>query len=182
MDIKNPSFIITGASASGKSTLVRESIEAGYCYSPTHMTRGIREDEVDGIDGVFLTRKQFESNFQDGQYLEPSLDYAELKPISVYYDTPASWTEILNNPGNCASPVALKMARKLLEAVDVRWVHLVCDDSDKYNRLRERGYSGAEIYARMTSGEPVAIPPEATVMNSSDLRSKEILHNIMKIQ
>lgn len=61
--MEKPSFIVTGASASGKSTLIRESIEAGYHYLPTHMTRGMRADEVDGVDGIFLTREQFESNF-----------------------------------------------------------------------------------------------------------------------
>ena len=180
--MEKPSFIVTGASASGKSTLIRESIEAGYHYLPTHMTRGMRADEVDGVDGIFLTREQFESNFRDGHYLEPSLDYAELKSIGAYYGTPAPWTETLNNPDNCASPVALKMAKKILEAVDVRWIHLVCDDSDRYNRLQRRGYSDTEIHARMTSGESVVVPSEAIVVSSSDLKPKQILQNIRRMR
>lgn len=178
--MEKPSFIVTGASASGKSTLIRESIEASYHYLPTHMTRSIRANEVDGLDGIFLTREQFESNFQEGQYLEPSLDYAELKSIGAYYGTPTSWAETLSTPDNCASPVALKMAKKVLETANVKWIHLVCDDSDRYNRLRGRGYSDTEIHARMTSGESVTVPSGATVVSSSDLKPKEILRNIRR--
>ncbi len=180
--MEKPSFIVTGASASGKSTLVREAMNMGYNYLPTHTTRDIRSNEVNGIDGVFLNRIQFEENFHEGKYLEPSLDYAELKSIGVYYGTPELWIDRLRNPNNCASPVAIKMARKILDLVDVRWIHLVCDDSDRYDRLRRRGYDEAEIYARMMSGESITIPSGATLFSSSELKPNEILHKIKEIK
>ena len=34
-----PSFIVTGASASGKTTLIEQAIAGGYKYIPTHTTR-----------------------------------------------------------------------------------------------------------------------------------------------
>ncbi len=178
--MEKPSFIITGASASGKSTLIDEALDAGYHYLPTHMTRDMRENERDGIDGVFISRDQFEQNFSDGQYLEPSLEYAELRSISAYYGTPLSWVEALKEPESCASPVAIKMAKKILEMADVEWFHLVCSDFDRFNRLRKRGYSDAEVYARMTSGESIIAPNEATIVDSSSLSPKEILRNIRR--
>lgn len=49
-----PSFIVTGASASGKTTLIEQAVADGYLYIPTHTTRLPRSDEVPGVHSVFL--------------------------------------------------------------------------------------------------------------------------------
>lgn len=176
---ERPSFIVTGASASGKTTLVREAQDIGYKYLPTHTTREKRIVERDGVDSVFLSRNEFENNFYRGKYLEPSLDYAELKSIGVYYGTPVAWVEELKESDKCATPVAIKMARIVFSVTNVTWIHLICNDSDRYERLARRGYSEEEIIARMVSGESVGNPPEeATVFNTSDVNPNEILHKI----
>ena len=44
--MEKKSFIVTGASASGKTTLINTAKKDGYIYLPTHMTResiGIRK-------------------------------------------------------------------------------------------------------------------------------------------
>ena len=51
------SFIVTGASASGKSTLISEAIKNGYTYLPTHMTRKPRKNEVENVDAVLVAAK-----------------------------------------------------------------------------------------------------------------------------
>lgn len=53
------SFIVTGASASGKTTLINEAILNGYRYLPTHMTRkNVRRKLQEGM--LFsLVRKIF---------------------------------------------------------------------------------------------------------------------------
>lgn len=176
---ERPSFIVTGASASGKTTLVREAQGIGYEYLPTHTTREKRIGERDGIDNIFVSRDEFEDNFRYGRYLEPSLDYAELKSIGVYYGTPAAWIEELGRSDRCAAPVAIRMARKVLSQVNAIWVYLVCNDSDRYERLACRGYSEEEIIARMVSGESAGKPPEeAIVFNTSNIKPDKILHKL----
>jgi|GEM_PF-6637972 len=64
--IERPSFIVTGASASGKTTLMKEAQDVGYRYLPTHTTRQKRPNEQDGIDDIFLSREDFEDNFSGG--------------------------------------------------------------------------------------------------------------------
>lgn len=114
-----------------------------------------------------------------GAYLEPSLDYAELKSLGVYYGTPTSWINELREPNNCATPVAIKMARIVLTLTNTTWIHLVCNDSDRYRRLVNRGYTDKEIEARMTSGESVNSPPrEAITFNTSEIRPDEIIRRI----
>ena len=68
-----PSFIVTVASASGKTTLIGQAIAGGYTYIPTHTTRPPRPGEVLGIHGVFLRKEQFKDNFRRGLYIEDSL-------------------------------------------------------------------------------------------------------------
>lgn len=170
------SFIVTGASASGKSSLVEEASQQGFIYLPTHTTREKRPGEIDGIHNIFISSEKFEENFSNNQYLEPDLDYAMLKSIGVYYGTPVSWISELEKPERCASPVAIKMARKVLGLVNVNWIHLVCNDTDRYNRLKHRGISEKEALARMNTGESAKfIPTEAKIMNTSELKPNEIV-------
>ncbi|PID31470.1 hypothetical protein CR983_00760 [Candidatus Saccharibacteria bacterium] len=177
--VERKSFIVTGASASGKTTLVRLAKEIGYEYLPGHTSREKRPDEIEGIDGVFVTRSLFEKNFRDGKYLEPSLEYAELKSISTYYGTPSEWIHLLNGPNRCASPAALKMARKVFQLSNAAWIHLICNDTDRIERLIARGYPQTEIDARMNSGDFAReIPREAKVYNTSTLTPNELLQVI----
>jgi guanylate kinase len=177
--IERPSFIVTGASASGKSTLVEEALNLGRKYLPTHMTRNRRTGEIDGVHGIFLDRQQFEANFDNGGYLEPDLDYAELKALGIYYGTPKLWLTELKLPEKCASPVAIKMAREVFNLTGVDWLHLVCDNFDRVERLRARGIPESEIVARMNAGESARIvPAESRVFDTSDLKPKEILSKI----
>ena len=52
-----PSFIVTGASASSKTTLIEQAVADGYSYIPTHTTRLPRSGEVSGVRSVFFQRR-----------------------------------------------------------------------------------------------------------------------------
>lgn len=84
------SFIVTGASASGKTTLIEQAIAGGYTYIPTHTTRLPRPGEVPGVHGVFLNEERFKDNFRQGSYIEGSLglEFAYMPEIGVYYGSP----------------------------------------------------------------------------------------------
>ena len=83
-----PSFIVTGASASGKTTLIEQAVADGYSYIPTHTTILPRSGEVPGVYSVFLREEQFESNFREGLYIEDSLEFAYMPGIGIYYGYP----------------------------------------------------------------------------------------------
>lgn len=61
-----PSFIVTGASASGKTTLIEQAIAGGYMYIPTHTTRPPRPGEVPGVHGVFSVKGSLRTIFAKG--------------------------------------------------------------------------------------------------------------------
>ena len=107
-----PSFIVTGASASGKTTLIGQAIAGGYTYIPTHTTRMPRPGEVPGVHGVFLGEKQFEDKFRQGLYIEGllGLEFAYMPEIGVYYGSPRKQVDLLKKNGFCSSPVSTQIA------------------------------------------------------------------------
>lgn len=58
-----PSFIVTGASASGKTTLIEQAVADGYSYIPTYTTRLPRSGEVSGVRSVFSEKSSLRATF-----------------------------------------------------------------------------------------------------------------------
>jgi guanylate kinase len=65
-------FVVTGASGTGKTTLVREALQTvpGLCFSVSATTRPIRKGEVDGVDYHFLDRETFMARVEASEFLE----------------------------------------------------------------------------------------------------------------
>ena len=108
-----PSFIVTGASASDKTTLIEQAVADGYSYIPTHTTRLSRSGEVSGVHGVFLRKELFEINFREGLYIEDSLEFAYMPGIGIYYGYPREQMDLLKKNGFCSSPVSTQIARRV---------------------------------------------------------------------
>lgn len=181
-----PSFIVTGASASGKTTLVEQAISNGYTYIPTHTTRQPRSGEVPGVHGVFLNEERFKDNFRQGSYIEGSLglEFAYMPEIGVYYGSPREQVDLLKKNGFCSSPVSTQIARRVFYmcGCDVNWVHLECDDKDRRIRLEQRGMAPDEIEKRMTFGDSLEIPDEATVFNTSAIAAASLYHKVKQLR
>jgi guanylate kinase len=65
-------IVVSGPSGAGKSTLIRASLEEvpELAYSVSATTRRPRPGEVDGVDYIFLSRREFECWIQEGRFLE----------------------------------------------------------------------------------------------------------------
>ena len=65
-------FVVTGASGTGKTTLVQAALAAipGITFSVSATTRPIREGEQDGVDYHFLDRTTFMARVEAGEFLE----------------------------------------------------------------------------------------------------------------
>ncbi|MCB9759375.1 MAG: guanylate kinase [Alphaproteobacteria bacterium] len=97
-------FVVTGASGTGKTTLVKEALrvipELGWSVSAT--TRAPREGEVDGRDYHFVSHETFTAWRDDGELLE--------------------WAEVYGNfYGTPLAPVreALASGRSILLEIDI---------------------------------------------------------------
>lgn len=171
------SFIVTGASASGKTTLINEAIKNGFMHLPTHTTRSPRVGEKPGIHNEYIGFKQFKANFEQGMYFEPSLQYAEKN--GIYYGTPRDWLNCLKGENFCATPITPLIAKMICAQINVLWISLVCDDFIRRTRLMERGISEEEIEARLNTVEEQRIlPPERVVFDTTFLLPSDIFNRL----
>ena len=175
--------ILTGASASGKTTLVEQAIAGGYKHIPTHTTRMLRPGEMPGVHGVFLSEEQFEGNFRQGLYIEESLRFAYMPEIGVYYGSLREQVDLLKKNGFCSSPVSTQIARKIFSmcGCDMKWLHLECDDATRRHRLEQRGMAPDEIEARMTFGDSLKSPGEATVVDTSRVAAESLFGRVKQL-
>ena len=77
-------LIISGLSGSGKDTVIsrlREISKVEFHFVVTCNTRPMREGEVDGKDYHFITRKKFEEMIKNGEMVEYSVVYDDLKGV-----------------------------------------------------------------------------------------------------
>ena len=65
-------IVVSGPSGAGKSTLIKASLQAvpELAYSVSATTREPRSGEVDGMDYIFLSRREFERWIEEGRFLE----------------------------------------------------------------------------------------------------------------
>ena len=171
------SFIVTGASASGKTTLINEAMKNGYTHLPTHTTRTPREGEIEGIHNVYMDLSTFKLNFERGIYFEHSMAYAEKN--GVYYGTPYNWIRYLKKDNYCATPVTPLIANIIYRYTEVIWISLVCDEEIRKRRLISRGISKEEIEARLnTIKEQRNLPAEVMIFDTTHLSVSEIFEKI----
>ena len=69
---KGALFVVTGASGTGKTTLVRQALQdiPSLRFSVSATTRPIRKGETDGVDYHFLDRETFMARVAAGAFLE----------------------------------------------------------------------------------------------------------------
>jgi guanylate kinase len=107
---KGALFVVTGASGTGKTTLVKEalSIIPSIQFSVSATTRPKRHTEIDGVDYHFLSHETFHQHVQNGDFLE--------------------WAEVYGNYyGTLKKPVdeTLHQGQSILLDIDIQGVQQV---------------------------------------------------------
>lgn len=77
---KGKLFVISGASGVGKSTVLKQVMDArkDLTFSVSATTRGPRPGEVDGVSYYFISRPEFEDRVARGEFLEYDEHHAVL--------------------------------------------------------------------------------------------------------
>jgi len=114
-------FIVSAPSGAGKTTLVEKLVELtpGLRMSRSYTSRRAREGETDGVDYNFVTRQQFETMADAGEFLE----WADV--FGNFYGTSAGDTERL-----------LKSAHDVVLVIDVQGAR----------QVRRRGLEASTIF------------------------------------
>ena len=86
---KGAILILSGPSGCGKSTLLKEVYKNidDYYFSISTTTRAPRVGEVNGVDSIFVTKEEFETDIANGDFLEYAKVHdnyygTSLKPIN----------------------------------------------------------------------------------------------------
>src|SRR3989344_1837094 len=179
----NKSLMITGAPATGKTTLIRKIVESeNLKLTPEHTTRSVRPGEIEGLEKVFLSLEEFIKKFNQGWYIEPNLDFAKYN--ENYYGTPISWINDVNSgEGKLAFiSVSVEMGRRIKLAVkdNILWVHLVASESERKSRLSERGIENGEMEKRLKGGDSHGEVLDADLMIDTSTVSIEQALKIIK--
>ena len=84
----NKLFVFSGASGVGKSTVLKQVMQARpeLLFSVSATTRPPREGEIDGVSYYFVTKQQFEQMIDRGEFLEYN------RHNDNYYGTP--WPQL----------------------------------------------------------------------------------------
>ena len=149
-----PSFIVTGASASGNH---------GVFLSEKQFEDKFRQGlYIEGLLG---------------------LEFAYMPEIGVYYGSPWKQVDLLKKNGFCSSPVSTQIARMVFSmcGCDMKWLHLECDDATRRHRLEQRGMALDEIEARMTFGDSLEAPGEAIVVDTSRVAAESLFGRVKRL-
>ncbi len=182
------SVAITGAPATGKTTAYYDLLEKCWRPSPSHMTRASRPGEVDGVDSTFISVEDFIARFKEGEYFEPSLDWAGY--AGNYYGSPRSWiTEIADDLPIVIMPSNVLATRGLCSALEAKgirdkllWFHLAADETTRRTRLEQRGDSPEQIEVRLQRGDTHEIPRDADHhIDTSQLTRQQVTTQILNL-
>jgi guanylate kinase len=144
-------FIISAPSGSGKSTLVHRLLNSvpNLAFSISYTTRQPRPGETNGVDYIFISRKDFEERLAGGEFLE----YAEV--FGNYYGTNRESFESATHQGkDLVLDIDVQGARQLKVAIPQAISIFVLPPSKDVleQRLRSRSHDSEEVIQRRLRG------------------------------
>lgn len=183
-------IIITGGSATGKTTLIDSisqncphTLKADFAiWRKLQMdtTRPIRAGEVQGYDYNFINEEIFWKKWNSEQYCDPNIDVT--KYLGNYYGTPIGWLQPLET--NCLFTPTSSLVGEFLKTFykeQVCWIHLVADAITREGRLKTRdGSDSLEIEQRLVAGDSLRTElPADYIINTSQISTGEVLKHFL---
>lgn len=152
-------IVLTGKTASGKDTIIKRILLRFPHMSKvlTTTSRPIRAGEEDGLDYLFLTKKQFEEDLNQGDFLEyveygGNLYGTQKAQLSQVFGKDLIWKIDPSRAGEVRGFIKRSYpeneANELIKKILV--IYITVDDQVVLQRLKKRGLSDLEIQKRMT--------------------------------
>jgi len=142
-------IILTGFSASGKDSTLKELIQFGYKPIVSYTTRPMRPIESDGVEYHFITETEFKQKQEDGFFAETtSYNMVDGK---VFYGSAVE--DIENNPTGIVilNPDGLRQIRE--KGLDVISFYLDASIETLIDRLKKRGDNEIEYTRRLKADQ-----------------------------
>ncbi len=150
-------FVVTGASGTGKTTLVRQALGdiPGLAFSVSATTRPIRPGETDGVDYHFLDRAQFMERVDQGDFLE--------------------WAEVYGNCyGTLREPVDTTLAQGKSILLDI--------DTQGAEQVRASGYPHISVFILPPNLEALAARLTSRATDAPEVIERRIEEAQLQLQ
>ncbi len=177
-------IVITGATATGKTTLCRRLLTHFLVEpKPVHMTRELRKGEIENVDAICIGEDEFKNKFEQGIYIQDSLESMYFG--NAYYGCPFEWiTSTTTGDYTCVVSPTVMVAKKLKAQLGnkIVWIHLSADKDVLVERLHKRSpdMKIVDVQARM---DRLAVKVDVTgsdiLIDTSHLNAWEIFFQAM---
>jgi guanylate kinase len=140
-------IILTGYTASGKDTVLRELIKLGYKTIVSYTSRPKRPSETDGIEYHFISNDEFNQKKDNGFFAETT----SYDMVQGFVQYGLAVEDIKNTPNGIAilNPDGLKQVKqKKLNTISF---YLDVDIITLFERLEQRGDDEAEYRRRLST-------------------------------
>lgn len=142
-------LVLIGKSASGKDSIKRELLKAGYDSVVTYTTRPPRSGEKDGVAYHFISKDEFFKKLANGFFTE-STAYNVASGETWYYGTAKE--DLTGDKVIIMNPDGLRVIRRMKEVHTVSFL-IEANDDIRWQRLAKRGDDIEEIYRRVYADE-----------------------------
>ena len=137
-------IILVGKAGSGKDYLRKKFQKKGFVYAPSYTTRTPRSGEVDGLDYIFISKKEFSDMAEKNEFIYSG------KHDNEYYGTTFEQWELYDL--FISSPSSLQA----LDSKYLRSVFVILRDIDKdesRKRMEDREMPDDKIARRLRADE-----------------------------
>jgi len=150
------SIMVTGASCTGKSTLIDMLVlETNIIRVPGYTTRERRGPERNGYDFFYLKSSAvFMEMFRNGRFIDPN--FSVTMYADNFYGSPSEWVNMPNaDVAILFSPTSTITASYIKRVLEdkILWVHLVADERVRKERLIRRGTPAQFVDVRLLCGD-----------------------------
>lgn len=174
-------ILLTGITATGKSTIASLLQKNGYERIITYTTRNPRPGEKDGVDYYFLSNDEFENRIKNGFFAEYT-EYDTSKGHAYYGSSVESYLKE-NNKILVVNSDGLKALKSGKIQANFYTICLTCEEEELRKRLTLRGDTKEEQEKRIKSDKEFFADIKKyadLIIDTTHLTPEEILEKILR--
>lgn len=145
-------LVLCGKSCSGKDTIKKELVKMGMKTVVTYTTRPPRENETDGVDYHFITKREFQEKDLGGFFMETTSYNVGMGETWYYGSAKEDFTDDAEDKVIIVNPFGLSYIRAYAPVNPIVF-YLMASEETRRDRLNQRGDSESEMERRLKADD-----------------------------